>query len=195
MECLKFSFTTTLLLTVLVTAGFTPDQYFEDHRTDHVCPEVFLVLEATVGFLSKLKLAHQTTSASVKATLERDDSVNKAKEFADTLARLEGMEIEMSGQACSDTGLNPVLSTLRRTIANCKDTVAAYELAAGVSQALINAIDAWTKTYDMKMVEQISEASAIAINRAQKLHVEGSSLLKRFKTEAMAHSRAALMLV
>ena len=148
-----------------------------------------------MGFFSKLKLAHQMASALTKATLDRDDSVNKAKEFKNTLARLESMEIEMSYQACNDTGLNPVLSTLRRTIAICKDTISAYEVAAGVSQASINAIDAWTTTYDMKMVEQTLEASVIAINRAQKFHVEGASLLKCYQTEAMAYSRAALMLV
>ena len=148
-----------------------------------------------MGFFSKLKLAHQMTSALTKATFERDDSMNKAKEFKNTLARLQSMEIEMSCQSCSDAGLNPVLSTLRSTITICKDTVSAYEVAAGVSQASINAIDAWTETYDMKMVEQTLEASALAITRAQKFHVDGANLLKRFQTEVMAYSRSALKLV
>jgi predicted Zn-dependent protease len=147
-----------------------------------------------MGFFSKLKFVQQMTSASVKARLDRDDSAKKAMGFKDTLAKLEHMEQEMSIQASRDTGLNPILSTLRKTIAICGETVSAYEIAASVCQATLNAVDAWATTYNTELVQQTLEASAIAINRAEKLHAEGAGLLNRFQTESMAYCRAELKL-
>jgi hypothetical protein len=185
------------LFTGFVTAGFTPTEYYEalpDGSFRQHCSK----FGAKMGFFSNLKFAHQITSAFVKEKIEHDDALNKIKEFRNTITRLEKMEIEMSRQACTDNSLNQALSSLRKTIAICKDTIAAYEVAAGVSQASINSINTWTKTrdiHDMQMIEQTLEASALARKRSQKLHAEAASLLKRFQNEAMAYSRVALGLV
>ena len=145
-----------------------------------------------MGFLAKMKLAHQITMAHVNAGLTRDDSATKAQKIRENLTRLEGMEVEMTSQAFLDGNLNSVLALLRKNIAVGRDAAGAYERAAQVAQSVSDAVDAYTRNFDADAVERAKVASSLAYAQAQSVHAEAIDLLKRFQIEVMDYGKRAM---
>jgi hypothetical protein len=133
------------------------------------------------GFFSKLRAAHQYTRMAVKADLERDEAAKILNELRAILSANRTEVVEAARQAEQEPRLRPIHLALKRNIAACEDTCAAYENAVRTCEAVRQSLDAACKNYDWQSVETASMTATGAVHLAKAAHAQAINVNNEFR--------------